>query len=121
MKHILIVEDLDGHAFLLQTQLNRLGMLTSVCTDIFQIIRKIQSGTVDAITIDINLPEISGIEILKRIRKVDKKIMVVMITCMNAESTRIEAMQAGASYYLVKPYELKDLKSIFEPLKNETS
>ena len=41
MKHILIVEDLDDHAFLLQTQLNRLSFLTSVCTDVFQIIKKV--------------------------------------------------------------------------------
>lgn len=119
MKHVLIVEGLDEHAFLLQTQLNRLHFLTSVCTDLFQIIKKIQDGIVNAITIDINLPGISGIEMIRHIRKADKKIIIVVITCMNDETSRMEAMQAGASYYIVKPYEMKDLRIIFEPLRNE--
>lgn len=119
MKHILIVEDLDDHAFLLQTQLNRLSFLTSVCTDVFQIIKKVQSGVVNAITIDINLPEISGIELIKLIRKVNKDVMIVVITCLNQESMRIEALQAGATYYLVKPCALNDLRRILEPLKHD--
>lgn len=120
MKHVLIVEDLDDHAFLLQTQLNRLHLLTSVCTDTFLILKKLKSGVIDAITIDINLPEISGIELIKHIRDIDKKVLIIVISCMNDESNRIEAAKAGASYYLLKPYNTNDLKTILEPLKDET-
>lgn len=119
MKHVLIVEDLDDHAFLLQTQLNRLHFLTSVCTDAFLIMKKLKSGMLDAITIDINLPEISGIELIKHIRNIDKNVMIVVISCMQDESIRIEAAKAGASYYLLKPYSINDLRTIFEPLKDE--
>lgn len=119
MKHILIVEDLDEHAFLLQTQLNRLNLLTSICTDMFQIMRKINSGAVDAVTIDINLPEINGIEVLRHIRKINKKILIVMITAVNNEAARIETMQLGANYYLVKPYSKDELRAVFNGLKNE--
>jgi DNA-binding response OmpR family regulator len=119
MKHVLIVEDIDEHAFLLQTQLNRLHLLTSVCTDAFLILKKLKSGIIDAITIDINLPEISGIELIRHIRNIDKSVLIIVISCMNDESIRIEAAKAGASYYLLKPYNINDLETILEPLKDE--
>jgi DNA-binding response OmpR family regulator len=121
MRHILIVEDTADHAFLLQTQLNRLHFLTSVCINTFSILHKVRLGLVDAITVDINLPSINGIELIRYIRNINKNILVVVITALDDDSKRIEALQAGASYYILKPYPMKDLKTIFEPLKNETT
>jgi len=121
MKHVLIVEDLDDHALLLQTQLNRLRLLTSVSKDVFMVINKLKLGLIDAFTIDIGLPGLSGIELIKHIRKTDKNVLIVVISSQADESTRIEAAKAGASYYLVKPYSFNDLKTIFETLNNENT
>ena len=118
MKHILIVEDGVEHAFIIQSQLNKLHFLTSVCVNPFQVLQRIRDNTVDAVTVDIGMPEINGIELIKYIRAIDKNILVVVITAFKDDATRIESMQAGANYFLVKPVAMDDMRTIFKMLKD---
>ena len=117
MKHIIIVEDNDAAAFLLQTQLGKLGFLSSVCINMFIVLDKVKNEMVDAVIVDIGLPEVSGLEIIKHIREIDKKVLIVVVSGYSADSDRIQAFQLGANYYLTKPYSPSDLKTILECLK----
>jgi len=117
MKHVLIVEDNDEHAFLLQIQLGKLGFLSSVCVNIFHILDKVQHGMIDAITIDIGLSEINGVEVIKHVRRIDKDILIIVITSFSDESTRIHSLKSGANYHLIKPYKIEDLKTILSKVK----
>jgi len=116
MKHILIVEDDPNAAFILQRQLNKLGILTSVTTNLFYILSKVKEGMVDAITLDLQLPEIPGHEIIKHVRVEHPHIPIIVITAQASEETRVKYLELGASYFLTKPYYPADLNRIIKNL-----
>ena len=116
MKHILIVEDDHECAFLLQLQVNRLHYLSSVCCDVFQILEKIKRKTIDILIVDINLLgyQSNGIDIIRQVRKLDNEIKIVVITAVATTEIRQESFKAGASYFILKPYSLNDLKTVLD-------
>ena len=118
MKHVLIVEDMSDHAFILQRHFGKMGFLTSVCTDVFLLLQRVKEHLVDAVTIDISMPDVSGIDVIGYIREVDSKIKIVVITANATEAMRITCLQKGANYYFVKPVNFNDLKMVFKDGKD---
>jgi two-component system nitrogen regulation response regulator GlnG len=68
----------------------------------------------DAIVLDVNLPDISGIDLFREIRERDRRIPVIFITGHGTTDTAIEAMKLGAFDYLLKPLELNQLEALIE-------
>jgi DNA-binding NtrC family response regulator len=68
----------------------------------------------DALLLDIMLPEISGIELAHEIRQVDTRLPLIFITAMNDSDTAIEAMKMGAYDYLLKPLDVRQVRSLVE-------
>jgi two-component system nitrogen regulation response regulator GlnG len=68
----------------------------------------------DALLLDIMLPEISGIELAHEIRTFDTRLPVIFITAMNDSDTAIEAMKMGAYDYLLKPLDIRQVRSLVE-------
>lgn len=67
-------------------------------------VEKFKQCSPDVVTMDITMPEMSGIEALKEIRKVDANAKVVMVSAMGQESLVREAILNGAKSFIVKPY-----------------
>ncbi|MCD4827357.1 MAG: response regulator transcription factor [Acholeplasmataceae bacterium] len=65
----------------------------------------------DMVLLDIMLPDTSGVEILKLIRKMDKKIPVMMISALQNEMDKVIALDAGADDYMTKPFGVLELTS----------
>jgi len=68
----------------------------------------------DVLLLDIMLPEISGMELAHEIRGVDNRLPVIFITAMNDSDTAIEAMKMGAYDYLLKPLDVRQVRSLVE-------
>ena len=68
----------------------------------------------DLIIMDVRMGGINGLETLRRIRQIDRKIPVIMMTAFGTTQTAIEAMKLGAYDYLLKPFEVPRLKQIVE-------
>jgi len=66
------------------------------------------------ILLDIILPEMDGIAVLKRIRELDTTIPIIMLTATRTVKTAVEAMKLGATDYLSKPFDIEELKLIIE-------
>jgi len=66
------------------------------------------------VLLDIILPEMDGITVLKRIREMDATVPVIMLTATRMVKTAVEAMKMGATDYLSKPFEIEELKLIIE-------
>ena len=62
--------------------------------------------------LDIKLPDIDGVEVLRKIRSINKDISVIMITAFPDEKIAQEAMKEGACDYIIKPFDLVYLKSV---------
>ena len=59
----------------------------------------------DLVTMDITMPEMDGISAVKAIRKIDPKAKIVMCSAMRQQAMVIEAIQAGARDFIVKPFQ----------------
>jgi two-component system nitrogen regulation response regulator GlnG len=75
-------------------------------------LRAVAAGPPDVILLDVNLPDLSGLEAYQRIRQLDGRIPVIFITWAAAADTAIEAMKAGAYDYLFKPLDLARLRGV---------
>lgn len=104
MKRVLIVDDAAFIRFALKTMLEKHG---------FEVVGEAENGAIgvakyealqpDLITMDITMPEMTGIEALKAIRQKNPRAKVVMVSAMGQESFVKEAIMNGASHFLVKP------------------
>jgi two-component system nitrogen regulation response regulator GlnG len=68
----------------------------------------------DVIVLDVHLPDASGLETFRRLRAVDARIPVILITGHGTADLAIEAMKEGAYEYLLKPLELGELRSLID-------
>jgi two-component system chemotaxis response regulator CheY len=73
---------------------------------------RLQSQPVNLVLLDWNMPEMSGIEFLKRVRAIDKykTLPIIMVTSEGAKYNVIEALKHGATDYIIKPLSQKYLK-----------
>src|SRR5437763_1262274 len=66
----------------------------------------------DLVIMDVRMGGISGLETLRRIRQIDSKLLVILMTAYGTTQTTIEAMKLGAYDYLLKPFDVPRLKEI---------
>ena len=72
-------------------------------------LRAFQIATPDAIVLDLQLPDLDGLEICRRIRRAGDDVAILMLTARDAVNDRVEGLDAGADDYLVKPFDLAEL------------
>lgn len=72
-------------------------------------LKAIQLRAPDAIVLDLQLPDVDGLEICRRIRQAGDATPILMLTARNAVDDRVEGLDAGADDYLVKPFDLAEL------------
>lgn len=72
-------------------------------------LRAVQLRAPDAIVLDLQLPDIDGLEICRRIRRSGDATPILMLTARDAVNDRVEGLDVGADDYLVKPFDLAEL------------
>ena len=72
-------------------------------------LRAIQLRAPDAIVLDLQLPDIDGLEVCRRIRRAGDATPILMLTARDAVNDRVEGLDVGADDYLVKPFDLAEL------------
>jgi len=108
---VLIIDDEMHIVELLRFNLETSGYKTIYSYDGFDGFIKAKEEKPDLILLDWMLPNISGIEVLKKIRQdADlKKIPVIMLTAKNMEDDKVEGLEVGADDYITKPFSIKEL------------
>jgi len=109
---ILVVEDDESLQRVTQVQLEKAGYETSVATDVPQALAILQKEPQDLVISDLNLPGMSGLELLKKVRAEYPETAVVMVTAYGSVETAVDAMKSGAYDYLTKPVHPYELKSL---------
>lgn len=79
-----------------------------------QALRIVEEKVPDLILLDILLPDINGLEILRQVKKQHKGLPVIMITATKTVKNAVEAMKLGADDYIVKPFDIDELKIIVQ-------
>ena len=77
-------------------------------------ISKLQKEQPDVVVMDVRMPGMDGLEALQKIRAIDAKIPVIMMTAFGTVNTAITAMKFGAFEYLLKPFDVKKMRQVIE-------
>jgi two-component system response regulator MprA len=72
---------------------------------------EVASVVPDAVVLDVGLPDIDGLEVCRLLRREGNRVPVLMLTARDAVSDRIDGLDAGADDYLVKPFDIDELKA----------
>ncbi|MCM0083301.1 response regulator transcription factor [Geomonas sp. Red32] len=106
--HILLVEDEIHLARGISFNLEQEGYLISHVESGEEALDKVQVEKFDLIILDVMLPGINGFEVCRKIRKLDTRVPVLMLTARSEERDRVEGLAEGADDYLIKPFNLKE-------------
>ncbi len=106
---LLVVEDERDLAEIIAKGLTEEGYAVDIAHDGEDGLYMAQNYPLDVIVLDIMLPKMSGIEILKALRKEGNTTPVLLLTAMDTLSNKIEGLDVGADDYLTKPFEFGEL------------
>lgn len=105
-KKILIVDDAAFMRMMIKDILTKNGFeVVGEAADGVQAVEKYNELRPDLVTMDITMPEMDGITALKEIRKSDPNAKVIMCSAMGQQAMVIDAIQAGAKDFIVKPFQ----------------
>lgn len=113
---ILIIEDEPKVAAFLLKGLQESNYQVSLANDIATAKKTFDNDDFNLILIDVLLPDGSGMELCRYIRKFDKAIPILMLTALDSVDSKVTGLQAGADDYLVKPFHFNELLARIEAL-----
>jgi len=107
---VLVVDDEPGFRNLLKWELESLGVQVDTAENGTEGVRKATETAFDVIITDITMPEMDGLELLEKIKKITPETEVIVATGFGAVETAVHAMKNGAYDFILKPYDLEYLK-----------
>ena len=110
MARILVVDDEPDAVELLQEFLTAKGYDVITACDGEEALRQVREHRPHLILLDVRMPKLNGMEVLKRVREIDHEVGVIMVTAVNEEETGREALKMGAFDYITKPLDLQYLE-----------
>ncbi|AZB42950.1 response regulator [Bacillus sp. FJAT-42376] len=105
-KRILIVDDAAFMRMMIKDILSKNGFdVVGEAADGVQAVEKYKEHQPDLVTMDITMPEMDGITALKEIKKINPNAKIIMCSAMGQQAMVIDAIQAGAKDFIVKPFQ----------------
>jgi len=108
---LLIVEDAEDVCDAIAESLSRLGHVCDKARTLADARQFLGVQPFDLMILDINLPDGSGYDLLKEIRARGETLAVIMLTARLGVDDRVDALDAGADDYLVKPFDIRELEA----------
>ena len=105
MTRILIVDDAAFMRMMIRDILGKEGFELFEATNGHEAVARYQEIRPDLVTMDITMPEMDGISALRAIRSVDPSARILMVSAMGQQKMIMEALEAGALDFLVKPFQ----------------
>ena len=112
MEKILIIDDDKAYAETLKIVLSESFNNVDFVTVAKEGLKYVLSESPDVVITDLKMPEIDGIEVLRKIKEIDNSIAVLIITAFENTNTIVEAMQLGAYDYIDKTFDLKRIQYV---------
>ncbi len=110
--NILVVEDDTRMRKAITTIMKKQGYKVTAAADGESGLKQAQQDNYDLAIVDLKLPGIDGLEVLKKLKAKDKTISVIMITAYATVDSAIEAMKEGAEDYIPKPFNLEEIRIV---------
>ncbi|KAB7704487.1 response regulator [Bacillus aerolatus] len=110
MSHsILIVEDDEKIARVIQLELEYEGYEVSVAHTGRDGLSMIEDKEIDLVILDVMIPELNGMEVLRRVRHISNEIVIIMLTARSSVYDKVSGLDLGANDYMTKPFEIEEL------------
>ena len=119
---LLIVDDEPAIRLLLNEFLQRKFRITTLNGG-FACLQHLQETEPDVLIIDLNMPDISGLEVIRRIRANSSwnRIAIIVLSAEESSKDRISCLRAGADDYIVKPFNPQELDARIEAILRRTA
>ena len=114
MRKILVVDDEPNIRKMLMRVLSSEGFTVKEAVNGLEALKKIEEENYSLVLLDLKVPGLNGIETLEKIREYDKDLPVIMMSAYGSIPEAVEAMKKGAIDYLIKPFDIEELKIIVE-------
>ena len=117
MSRVLVVDD-EPHALELLTEfLTAKGYEVITASNGDEALCKVKEERPHLILLDVCMPKMSGLEVLHRVREIDREVGIIMVTALHEEETGRMALRLGAFDYITKPLDFKYLeRSLFHKI-----
>ncbi len=116
---VLVVDDAAFMRMMIRDILAKEGYVIHEAVNGRDAVEKYREVHPDLVTMDITMPEMSGLEALREIRAVDPEARVLMVSAMGQQKMIVEALESGAMDFLVKPFQptkvLETIKKCLQP------
>ncbi len=110
MPRVLVVDDEPDAREPLQAFLTGKGYEVFTASDGEEALQRVKAERPHLIFLDVRMPKMDGLEVLKRVREFDQEVGVIMVTAVREEDIGRQALQLGAFDYITKPLDLKYLE-----------
>ncbi len=111
---ILVVDDEARMRRVLQMMLEGSGYQVDLAEGAEKALARMKGSAFSLVITDMKMPGMSGLELLKEIKEADEDIPVIVMTAYGTIPTAIEAMKAGAHDYVLKPFDMEEMKAVVE-------
>lgn len=106
---ILIVEDEQKLSRVIQLELEYESYQTEIASNGKEALRLIEEKEWDLVLLDIMLPELSGLEVLRRVRRSNNNTPIILLTARDLVHDKVSGLDLGANDYVTKPFEIEEL------------
>jgi DNA-binding NtrC family response regulator len=117
---LLVVDDETSVLSLIRRVGESQGFEVVTCTDGRRALQLAEARRPDLIMVDLRMPDVNGLEIVRALRTADEKAMVVLMTGFGSIDSAVEAVKLGAADYLTKPFNFQRLTDTFVSVREET-
>ncbi len=107
--HVLVIDDEEFYRRALERILGRAGHRVSAARDASEALAVATSEPLDLVLCDVRMPGIHGLELIRQIREIQADLPCIVITGYGSAEKSVEALRAGAYWYLEKPFEQSNL------------
>ncbi|RMF84627.1 MAG: sigma-54-dependent Fis family transcriptional regulator [Nitrospirae bacterium] len=117
--HILITEDDAQMRGMLARFLSGRGHEVEEASGGTAALERLAAGPVDVVLTDVRMPEMDGVELTREIKRRLPEVAVVVMTAFGSVQTAVEAMRAGATDYLSKPFKMEEVELVLDRIEEE--
>lgn len=114
--NILIVDDEKSIRFSLVTSVKKIGYKVWEASDGVEALEVFNKEKIDVVFLDIKMPKMDGIQVLKQIKQLDKNCIVIMMTHLSEVKLAVQAMKLGAYDYFSKPFSVEEMITILQQI-----
>ncbi|MCJ0912351.1 response regulator transcription factor [Mammaliicoccus sciuri] len=109
MEKILVVEDDEKIARVIQLELEYANYKIDIAHTGKSALERLENENFDLILLDVMIPELNGLEVLRRVREQNEDVKIIMLTARDAVMDNVSGLDSGANDYMTKPFEIEEL------------